>query len=523
MKKVLLSFLLFFGLNFIFATSFKISEVIYEINGITKESVLRKKVPINENRIFNTEDEIIKYLSEIQKDLVNTRCFEHSEVTYEYSDSDDNESISVKVKISVTDSFHFLALPYLKYSSVNGLSLKLKAKDSNFIGTMNELNTSLDFQFEPDEEGTPFKVFEPELNISFDYPFNKGLFDLTWINNYSLSYTWGETSPEWDLKTGFKFERPFSNTTLTFAFYQGFIKDFYFRESNDETFFRETLEMYSPVALCEIPGYNQLKLIPKLSLIYNWDPFYKNGPSGIFEPTLKSPELSYSTGLSFGKINWDGNFRYGLESNLTPKLAYNFASHADNRVMPWSFVLFSETRFYNSFKSAGIYAQGIAFSYIQTDKTYGDEKIDGYIRGVIDSKRSLFNIDRYQAQVPSALILNLDFPVKIFSTDWENFPITKKIGFMKHFNFEFQLNPFFDIALIKTTEETHGTSNTFKLNEGFYGTGLEVLVFPQKWSSYVIRASVGIDAGRKIFKLNNEWRNNDCRPFEITIGLGTHY
>lgn len=505
------------------AASYKISKVNYQIEGSTQESVLRKNVPVNENRLFEEKSDLEKYIQELKQDLINTRCFEYSEITAEFSDPDESDIISTELTVSVKDSFHFLALPYLKYSSVNGLSIKFKAKDTNFFGSMNELNTSLDLQLEPDEEGNPFRIFEPEINISLDYPFSKNDFVFTWVNDYSVSYTWGETSPEWDIQTGLRVDIPLQNTTLSTAFYQGFIRNFDYRDSFDDTFIKERLEIYSPLTITDIPNYGQLKLIPKLHLVYNWDPFQRNGKSGIKDSSLKGPELTYSAGLTFGKINWDGNFRNGLEAVCTPKAAYNFATHLDDSVKPWSLGISGELRYFKSFGFAALYSHAYTFSYMASEKTYGEEQVDGFIRGVIDSKKSLHNRESYQAKVPAAFVLNLDFPVRIIKTDWESFPVTKNLSFMRHFNFEMQLNPFFDMAFIKTTENTHGNSSVFRLSDGFYGTGLEVLVFPSKWSSYVIRASIGFDAGRKIFNFENKWRNNECRPYEISIGMGTHY
>ena len=92
--------------------------------------------------------------------------------------------------------------------------------------------------------------------------------------------------------------------------------------------------------------------------------------------------------------------------------------------------------------------------------------------------------------------------------------------FIKYFNFDLQLSPFVDIALIynKSTREWYNPK------DGFYTAGLEVLVYPQKFSSYTVRASVGYDIGRKLLDdyLNMDWRE-DVSKYEISIGLGLHY
>ena len=57
------------------------------------------------------------------------------------------------------------------------------------------------------------------------------------------------------------------------------------------------------------------------------------------------------------------------------------------------------------------------------------------------------------------------------------------------------MSPFFDAALCYNKI----TKKYFDLKDGFYGAGLEMIVYPVKWSGITIRASVGIDVGRKFF------------------------
>ena len=115
--------------------------------------------------------------------------------------------------------------------------------------------------------------------------------------------------------------------------------------------------------------------------------------------------------------------------------------------------------------------------------------------------------------INNALILNFDLPVHIFTTNF-----TK--SFLRYFNFDFQLSPFFDMALCyNKINQTY-----FNLKDGFYGAGLEVIVYPLKWSGITVRGSVGIDVGRKFFanQINTDWRQNVSKK-EFSIGFGLHY
>ncbi|MCQ2573680.1 MAG: hypothetical protein MJ182_07280 [Treponema sp.] len=508
----------------VYAQSYKIEKVSYDITGITKEASLKTNIPISTNKVFETKNDFDIYIKKIKQDLINTRCFESSDVTFEFSSPDENNIISVDLLISVKDSLHFLGLPYLKYSSSDGMSLKVKAKDTNFLGTMNVLNSSIDFQVKPDEDGTPFKIFEPAINVSIDYPYNVDPFRITWINDYSLSYTWGNLSPEWDAETGVLLEYPFKSTTLTWKFSQGFIKDYTYLTDNDETYFKEFFSFSTPFAICDVPNLNQLKIYPLISLTYNWDPVNYNGYSGIYNPALQGPSLEISSSLTLGRVNWIGNFREGVYGKVTPLIGYNFGSIFDEKVKPYTIGLQTNITAFKAFKYFGINSQLNAFGYIYSEKTGGSQIIDSYLRGIIDNRRSPYT-DDYQAKTSGAIVLNLDLPIHIFTTDWESFPVTKNLSFMRHFNFELQVSPFVDLALITTNKEVHGMNRSLNLKDGFYTAGMEVLVFPSKWSSYVVRASIGVDIGRKLLgnHINSSWRNTGCSTTEISIGLGTHF
>ena len=92
---------------------------------------------------------------------------------------------------------------------------------------------------------------------------------------------------------------------------------------------------------------------------------------------------------------------------------------------------------------------------------------------------------------------------------------------MKYMDFEMQWAPFFDAGLL----ENRLTNNTFFYKEGIYTCGLEVLIYPSKWKSFVVRGSIGLDVSDKILDgkkgFDSSWRK-PTSPFEIYFGLGTH-
>ena len=89
-----------------------------------------------------------------------------------------------------------------------------------------------------------------------------------------------------------------------------------------------------------------------------------------------------------------------------------------------------------------------------------------------------------------------------------------------YLDFELQLSPFIDVALT----ENAATGRTFFWKDGFYNAGIEVLVHPASWKSYVVRASFGVDVGRAVLSrfIDTSWRNN-VPKWELFIGLGLEY
>ena len=57
----------------------------------------------------------------------------------------------------------------------------------------------------------------------------------------------------------------------------------------------------------------------------------------------------------------------------------------------------------------------------------------------------------------------------------------------------------------------------FNFEDGYYCAGFEFLVFPLKWSSITVRASLGVDLSKNIFV--EGLKNNK----EIFIGIGLQY
>ena len=137
-----------------------------------------------------------------------------------------------------------------------------------------------------------------------------------------------------------------------------------------------------------------------------------------------------------------------------------------------------------------------------------------------------------------AISFNLDVPIHIITTDWmgwgkaifgpydELSPTMQKICWLPHkmfqyLDFELQISPFVDIGLTKNA----ASGRSLNPKDAFVDAGFEVLVYPTRFRSYVVRGSFGVDVGRKFLSrfFDTSWRDMSVKSYEISIGLGLHF
>ena len=522
MRKFILAVVFMLCFGSLFAAKFKIESVTYDIEGCghwifgkTQEFALANEVPVDTKTYFNDEEAFNKYLGDLETRLSNLRAFETILLSYEvfYTDSQTSgEEINfTKLNIYVKDSFHLFAIPGPKYSSNSGLTLKLKIKDSNFLGGLNTLNSDIFFVIptnESDQNDTQFG-----FNCSADLPFKAGIFNAVWLNDLGLSFTLGDSMPEWQIGTGVRFTLPFEHISLVFEVNQRFENKNDYKVFKDNMFFTNDFKLSSPVTLGTIDYFGKLTWTPYAVTYVYWD---FDGISN-YNDSLASPVSTFGHRFSFGRTDWDQNLRTGFTLSLDNYYTYNFklkkldpvvlldtTAYKKIDLIPDSYIL----------PDMGIALNVVAFTYLFNPKSkdniysYG-KGIGGYLRGIRDTQEYVGT--KYSSLSPTtAFILNLDFPIHLFRTNF-------KKAFL---NFDLQASPFIDIALCNNKI----TNTLFDPKDGFYAAGLEFLVYPLKWSGITIRGSIGIDVGRKFLSnyLNMDWRENVSKK-EFLIGFGLQY
>lgn len=480
---------------------YKISDVAYNAQGLTRESALARNIKIEEGKILEGREALDSYILDIKQKLINSRLFDTLDVEYALGEeADDEGALPVSIKVETIDSKNLLILPYPTYDSNEGFELKIKFNDNNFFGTMSKIAASLRFLFERKENQKNDYVLGGKLE--YDLPFSIGKMEASWNNNLSFDYAFVRKESEWDFKTGFTFILPFDFYSLRFDIAQGSTRELDYEEFGDDIYFTEYAKFSVPITLASFGSLGDLVLSPATEFLYNWD---RDGIN-IKNEDLLSPELTVSTELSMGRVDWQGNFRKGFLASLTPSLTYNFQL---NELQPG---IETQTQAFFAWKQSALNSRLIIFAQRDSYRRYGE-----FLRGVPDDQYFSSQTgmgDIYACKSTAAIILNVDVPIRLFTTEF-------KKKWLRNFNFEVQLVPFIDIALA----QNRSTGKTFSPKDGFYTCGIEMLVFPEKWKSIQLRASIGFDMSRILFKnaVDTSWRDKKSSTKEVSIVIGLFY
>lgn len=513
----------FFILNFLaFSFSYKINSVTYNITGKTKISAIRRMVPIDTSRIFENENEFAAYLRDLNVQMNNTRTFQ--KVSYDYqtfpssenvnaenaSDKNSNALYLADLTWNLIDTKHLVIAPYPKYNSNSGFETKVKFKDTNFLGTMSDFASDVYFGMPLDENDKEMKHVLGEagllfgFNLDLNFPFKIGKYNAKWLNNYAFSYTLGYSMPEWNLQTGLQITFPVSKlASFVLTAKQGSVGKIDYKKYKDEFYFSEQGEVSLPIRIAQIPNWGAISFTPAINVLYNWDFNGINKKNN----SLIGTRITIRQTISTSRINWANNFRTGASFSVTQSFMYN----TYRKILTPKFS--TQISLFKGFKYAGLASR---FYYFVGSNT--SENIGSRLRGIRDGQ-DFKSDNRYGAggdacDTESALVINFDVPIHIFSTHFT------KNKFLKKMNFEIQVAPFIDVALLKNK----ATKTTFWLTDGFYAAGLEVIMNLESWKAIQVRGSIGVDVGRFLLKkfINMDWRAGVSK-YEISFGIGLHY
>ena len=500
---------------------YMIHDVIYQSDGITRSFALKRNVNIDYTKTFKSEEELKTYTGYIAQQLQNTRLLEDISVTYEVLEPVDG-LIPVDITIKVSDSSHFLMLPKPSYNSNTGFNIELAVKDTNFLGFMNTMNFDVNFDYNTNT--TSENKIKLGTNFSYNFPFSLGITQDTWTNRFSLDWTIGNPAPNLSYSTGIETAIPFGNNFLITTFTQSLtLKDSY-KDYGDSFYFTEYFGLSLPLTIGRINDMIPVNYTPSFDVTFNWD------ADGInpLNTGLLGPTMAIRQRINLSTVNWKNNFREGYEFELYHYFSYNFNSANFSPFLSLSFSAFK------AFKYVGINFRAYGYGVLNDSQN----NIGGRLRGIVDSQNYADATLGQAMSTTLAMAFNLDIPIHIITTDWMGWgkalfgsyndfsPAMQKLFWLPHkvfpyLDFELQISPFVDIGLTKNK----ATERSLNPRDSFIDAGFEVLVYPTRFRSYVVRGSVGVDVGRKLFSsfLDTDWRDMSVKPYEISIGLGLHF
>ncbi|HHU37060.1 MAG TPA: hypothetical protein GXZ47_07510 [Treponema sp.] len=486
------SFFLFLSIVLFSETGYKIDSVEYNITGATRVHPLKNAIKIDKKKTFSNHEVFELYLIDLNIQFNNLRVFESAKVEAEYGIPNEENIIPVHLIVTTEDTVNIIALPKPGFDSNTGFEFKIKLKNYNFFGSMRELDS--DINYEHDENGN--HSFSGA--VSFAIPFEYRGYSFSWDISSSLTLPLGDPVI-YDFSTGLDMEIPFTFFDLHVGFVQSIAindrdddKVFY---EDDNVYFTEKIYVNLPITLAKIGSNGEIVWKPQVSFSANWD------FDTIQADDLKGPVFSIGHALSAGRIDWQKNFRNGFSAEIGNTYEFNFHKDKDPEIQFIAMVQ-GHTSF---FDRIGLSSRLTAFynlcGYISEDQ--GNK-----LRGILDKR----------INTNTATFLNIDIPVRIMRVDFKE--ITG-ISWTKYISFEMQVSPFFDMALTHDYER----NSYYKLDDGWYSGGLELIVYPLKMRSIYARASVGFDLAEVISsgKLSGYSERDGKSIREIFVGIGLYY
>jgi hypothetical protein len=479
------------------AIVYYIRSIKFDIDGQTRPFALLEVLDMREGQRINGAAALETLVRRKTQILHNQRVLqdEGCRIDYAVGEAEDGGPVPVDFLVHAKDAWNIFIFPEPKYDSNTGLSITLKARDWNFLGTMSPLE--LDLGYEIDED-----AYSAFVDANVDMPFR--FFGYIWNFNFDNIFVYNQFDPNYYKNvTGLTLDLPWRQTTFTV----GFDQSFFFNEENSEEeklktgveFYEDQWYMSSELyAKWEIPlgievgDFGSLTYFPRLTEGFNYRP---GGDIGDYR---RGPVTKFEHSFGFGQINWMGNFRNGLAVSLSNVNTFN------NFTINWDInaglTVEGHLALTNFF---GLSSRLKYKKYFSSD----DYSVGADLRGIRDKD---FIADH-------VLSFNLELPLRVLEftpSRWFN------SRYFRPFDVEFHISPFFDFALIdgkSNPEYRPGEEQSF--GGPLVTAGLELIAFSLPWRNLNLRASIGWDL--------QEWRRRGKLPDghyrELYIGLHHFY
>jgi len=473
-----------------------IRDVDFQVQGRTLAFVLKQKIEADGpviGKSFKGKAALEAYIEDRRQLLSNNRLLASVAVTYNAVQRFP-EGFYVDLAFAVVDTWNIVVLPEPKYDSNTGLTLFLKGRDYNFMGSMQTLNLDLSFVSDANLNNSF------ELATSFSLPFQG--FGAIWALGVSEDFqTWTDGTVRSGSVASITYNLPGAPFPASVAATQGFyynpdVFQTQLQGIPDTWYLSESLAFSASIPLgFSLGDIGPVYYSPGASLTQNWWPGVQLQVYG--RPGLG---LGVTNALSSGRVDWIGNMRQGVSTQVSSTNGYTLL-YQD---FVWD--LGGSISAYANYKqeigiSARLSAQARAIGHFTADYMIN---MGSSLRGILDSR--ITGVGGISA--------NISIPLKLF--DFPTHRLIKK----NWLDFEVQAQPFVDAAIMLPSWQAQPSKDWF-WNSG----GLEILVFPVAMRSFIVRASLGWDlvSVAETLNLKTKAPRDGANPYEIYFGTGLAY
>jgi len=472
----------------------------FDIKGRTRPDALIYTGEFETGELLHGQAELEKYIIDKTQILINQRVLkDNASISAAVGARLEDGSFPVIITIKVEDSWNIIALPRPYYKNDVGFDLTIKARDYNFLGTMNPLRVDLGYTYDTERHHSfllgvfssmPFTALGYHWNVTF---------------NNTFSYRPQVEEPfYYQNVSGLSMELPFRATTFTF----GFEEAFNLNEENPDRYkenygeFQSGLYMASRIYTSwKIPTgyyvsrYGELTYNPEI-----WATFNHEMPGMPLEEIRRGPFLGFNHSLGFEKVDWHLNYRDGISLFLENSYSYDFYRlQNDKDPLSISFALNASGYFIIS-DFFGISSRLRYRHWFYHDPDYYDQASDS-MRGIVDKAITA----NYM------LSLNMDFPFRVLlftPSEWFN---SRRLSF---FDFELHISPVVDMALYHDPR----TGTSFNPKNIAASGGLEFIVFPSFMRNFIVRLGFAVNLRELLTVRPFSLPDGDNREFYFIMG-----
>ena len=470
----------------------------FDITGRSRPSAIIRRVEFKKGEEIHGRANLEEYVRDKTQLLINERVLkDNAEITYTIGEQRPDGSYPVTLGIKVEDSWNIIALPRPQYSTSSGFDIVIKARDYNFLGTMNPLRIDLGYIY--DENYRSSFLLEVDSSI----PFRAYGYDWTFKFVNLFNYRPYLEKPFYYRNvTGMSMDMPFEATTFTFGFEESLSLNEENSDSNKDAYgeIQNGMYMTSRVYIAwkiptgkQISRFGELTYTPDVSATFNHEL-----PGWALQDIRMGPYMSFGHSLGFERIDWHANYREGLSVSAGNSFNYDFFRFNNTDDPLSATIRLRATRHFIVSKFLGISTRLLYRHWFYNDPPYNDEAADS-IRGIADKAISA----KYMAS------LNMDFPFRVLlftPSQWFN---TQKLRF---FDLEFQLSPIIDLAMYNDPKN----NVSFHPKNFLASGGLELIIFSSFMRNLYARFSFAWNL-REVIS-SKSLPGGDNRELSFTLG-----